>query len=103
MTTNWLKLQAVLAEPFGDRPDIQEAIARAVAFLEERSLDRPAAPRRRGTDGDGIGRSDGVKRRERPEGRSHGDRRAPIWRLPISAKEVDLACLELGLMKVEDG
>jgi hypothetical protein len=36
-----LKLQAVLAEPFGDRPDIQEAIARAVAFLEERSLDRP--------------------------------------------------------------
>jgi hypothetical protein len=33
---NWRKLEAVLTEAFADRPDIEEAAARAVAFLRER-------------------------------------------------------------------
>ena len=32
----------MLSEAFADRPDIQEAVARTVAFLAERSLDNLA-------------------------------------------------------------
>jgi hypothetical protein len=51
MTTPWLKLQSVLAEPFADRPDIQEGnCAHRLILGGTLALDNP---RRRGDYADG--------------------------------------------------